>query len=116
MLQFPVETALLGFPSFLLRCMTSYLFAVHEAHSLKSQTFLFIYRGILMQNQQDYTGAAESFERAIHFRPSLAGELNAAYCQYLMPNWIIFKVIGLLINSPSYGLSGITFFDLQFSI
>lgn len=32
-------------------------------------------RGILFQNQQDYQSAVESFQRAIHFRPSLAGKL-----------------------------------------
>lgn len=35
-----------------------------------------ICRGVLFQNQRDFPKAVESFQRAIHYRPSLAGEYN----------------------------------------
>lgn len=51
---------------------------------IKADTFAFTFspfslshsllRGILHQNQQDYMSAVECFQRAIKFRPSLAGE------------------------------------------
>lgn len=41
-------------------------------HIFNQFFFLFIYRGILLQNQQDYKAAVDSFQKAIHFRPSLA--------------------------------------------
>jgi hypothetical protein len=44
--------------------------------------FLSFSRGVLLQNQQNYKAAVESFQKAVHFRPSLAGELMSFWELY----------------------------------